>query len=420
VMQPWVDLATGRIAGYEALARFPGTGRGPDAWFEQAHRCGLGPELETAAVRCALDVAPPPPGTFLSVNLSPSSLSLASVRAALPQDARHLVLEVTEHEALVDTKALEHALSDVRRRGARIAVDDAGAGYAGLTSLMRLRPDMIKLDRSLISALDDDPAKVAMVESLVRFARRTGAEVCAEGIETLDELAILADLDVTFGQGYALARPAPPWPALPDTLAASLADRVARPARDAADAVAPQAADARLERICARLAAVKGGEGLAAALSLIATELRSDEAALFSWDPHRRAVRTVSRTGGWELPGQQIECDLRAFPLGERVLLGGISAQVSISDPSADAAQVESLRESGLQSLLMVPVGIGGTTLGLLEVGRRNERAFSRSETDRARIVAYQLGAVLDAGRAGHVPEAPALRYRGSRRLASA
>ncbi len=61
VMQPWVDLATGRIAGYEALARFPGTGRGPDAWFEQAHRCGLGPELETAAVRCALDVAPPPP-----------------------------------------------------------------------------------------------------------------------------------------------------------------------------------------------------------------------------------------------------------------------------------------------------------------------------------------------------------------------
>jgi diguanylate cyclase (GGDEF)-like protein len=420
VVQPWVDLATGRIAGYEALARFPGTGRGPEAWFAQAQRCGLGPELEAAAMRRALAVAAPPPGTFLSVNLSPSSLSLASVMADFPEDARHLVLEVTEHEALVKTAALEQALSDIRRRGARIAVDDAGAGYAGLTSLMRLRPDVIKLDRSVISSLDDDPAKVAMVESLVRFARRTGAAVCAEGIETLDELALLADLDVTYGQGYVLARPAPPWPAVPEALSASLAERGTRPASDAADAVAPQAADARLERICARLAAVKGGDGLAAALSLIATELRSDEVAFSSWNSQRRVVRTMSVTGGWELPGQQIEYDLRRFPLGERVLLEGMSAQVSVSDPLADAAEVELLRDSGLESLLILPVGIGGTTLGLLEVGRRNERAFSRSETDRARIVAYQLGAVLAAGRAGHLPEAPVLRYRGSRRLASA
>ncbi len=76
---------------------------------------------------------------------------------------------------------------------------------------MAVRPDIVKLDRALITGIHNDVARMALVESFVRFARDVGATVCAEGIETLDELAVLADLDVEWGQGFVLARPAPPW-----------------------------------------------------------------------------------------------------------------------------------------------------------------------------------------------------------------
>ena len=87
-----------------------------------------------------------------------------------------------------------------------IAIDDAGAGHAGLKQLMAVRPDIVKLDRALIRDIHTDLARMALVESFVRFARDVGATVCAEGIESLDELAVLADLDVEWGQGF-VARP---------------------------------------------------------------------------------------------------------------------------------------------------------------------------------------------------------------------
>ena len=93
----------------------------------------------------------------------------------------------------------------------QLAVDDLGAGYAGLRQVMRLQPDVLKLDLSLVSGVSTDPAKAPMIDALVRYARRIGAVVCAEGIETMEDLEALADLDVTLGQGYALARPGEPW-----------------------------------------------------------------------------------------------------------------------------------------------------------------------------------------------------------------
>jgi len=102
-------------------------------------------------------------------------------------------------------------LEDLRERGALIAVDDAGSAYAGLHRVMRMRPDIIKLDRPLVSDISTRADKAALVEALVGFAHRTGAAVCAEGIEQLDDLGALADLDVHYGQGYAIARPSPPW-----------------------------------------------------------------------------------------------------------------------------------------------------------------------------------------------------------------
>jgi diguanylate cyclase (GGDEF)-like protein len=209
VFQPLVELTTGRIVGYEALARF--TRRNPEAWFNQAAACGLSVELEGAALRAALAADDRPAGTYLSLNCSPSAITSGRVRSILPEDLSQYVIEITEHELASEDGALEQALIELRGRGARIAVDDAGAGYAGLKQVMRVQPDIIKLDRSLIERVHADSAKIALIEFFVLFARRVGADVCTEGIETLEELTTLIDLGVGYGQGYLLGRPAEPW-----------------------------------------------------------------------------------------------------------------------------------------------------------------------------------------------------------------
>jgi diguanylate cyclase (GGDEF)-like protein/PAS domain S-box-containing protein len=221
--QPIIALDRGEIAGFEALARFPTDpdSRPPNAWFAQAHRCGLGIELEARAVEMALGCRDQAPGGYLSVNLSPAALRSGELLRRLPEDLRGVVVEITEHELVADGERLHATLDQLRVRGARVAVDDAGAGYAGLRQLMTLRPDLIKLDRGLIEAVAHDEAKQALVECFVRFAERTGASVCAEGIETLEDLLVLARLGVDYGQGYVIARPGFDWPeAAPDACAA--------------------------------------------------------------------------------------------------------------------------------------------------------------------------------------------------------
>ena len=214
VFQPLVSLPAGEIVGYEALARFDdGRGLPPSWWFAQAHRFGLGLKLEAEAVRVAMAQPGRPPGTFLSVNLSPSALRSPQVRAVLPDDLSGLVIEITEQEEILheDNEALQKALAPLRARGARIAVDDAGAGYAGLQQVLRMQADVIKLDRSLVSGVNTDRVKAALVRSLVHFAAETDADLCAEGIETIEELQTLGELGVSLAQGFALGRPAPPW-----------------------------------------------------------------------------------------------------------------------------------------------------------------------------------------------------------------
>jgi EAL domain-containing protein (putative c-di-GMP-specific phosphodiesterase class I) len=133
------------------------------------------------------------------------------VRASLPPKLEDVVIEITEHELAPQDGALEAGLAELRSRGARIAIDDAGAGYAGLQQVMRVQPDIIKLDRSLVSAVDQDSARAALIEFFVVFAKRIGADVCCEGIETAGELAALSMLGVKLGQGYLLGRPSTPW-----------------------------------------------------------------------------------------------------------------------------------------------------------------------------------------------------------------
>lgn len=213
VFQPIVSLVSGEAVGFEALARFDGKPALPPSWwFAQAHRFGLGAALEAEAVRAAFAAAKRPPNCFLSVNLSPSALASPETAQQLPDDLHGVVIEITEEERVLDVDALQRHLNPLRARGARIAVDDAGEGYAGLQQVMSMRADMIKLDRALVADVHADPAKIALIGSLVHFARSTGAEICAEGVETLDELRVLIHLGVAHGQGWALGRPGAAWP----------------------------------------------------------------------------------------------------------------------------------------------------------------------------------------------------------------
>ncbi len=246
VFQPIMRLDSGRIAGYEALARFVGDGKLPPSWwFAQAHRFGLGPQMEAEAVRVALAAETRPAGTFLSVNVSPSALLAASVRDELPDDLSQIVLEITEHEHIADEKSLHAVLAPLRLRGGRVAIDDAGAGYSGLQQVMRIGADIIKLDRALVEGVHRDSAKRALVESFASFAASTGAEVCAEGIECLEELRTLAELGITYGQGFALARPARPW--------AAVSEEAVEVCREVARQAAPRVASLAERRLAQQL-----------------------------------------------------------------------------------------------------------------------------------------------------------------------
>jgi EAL domain-containing protein (putative c-di-GMP-specific phosphodiesterase class I) len=224
VYQPLVDLERGVVVGYEALIRFarlPGVT--PDTWFAAARRHGCEAELEAAALATTLARRPDlPPDTFLSVNVGPTALASDAVADQLDRlgDLRGLVIEMTEQTPIDSYGALAGQLDRYRDRGALVAIDDAGAGYAGLAHILELRPAILKLDRSLVSGIDRNEAKRALVEMLGLFANRIDAWILAEGIETAGELRTLRRLDVPLGQGWALGRPAEPWaPILPDAVA---------------------------------------------------------------------------------------------------------------------------------------------------------------------------------------------------------
>lgn len=209
VYQPIVDLESRTPVGVEALARFPDE-RGPDRWFAEAWRHDVGVELEHAAIRRALEQTEDlPEALYLSVNLSPLTLASAGVLDTLmcgPVD--RLVVEITEHAAVDDPASLKRALQRFKERGGRVAVDDVGMGFSGLQQLVELSPDIIKLDRTLISGIDDNGARRAIVASLLTYATEVGATVVTEGVETAGEARTLADLGVSSAQGYHLGRPA--------------------------------------------------------------------------------------------------------------------------------------------------------------------------------------------------------------------
>jgi EAL domain-containing protein (putative c-di-GMP-specific phosphodiesterase class I) len=207
VFQPIVELSTGNIVGYEALTRFA-DGVRPDLTFAAALDCGMGIELETVTLRAALaQIDDLPKSAWVSLNTSPALLAERTTLAGLLAGVtRSVVLEVTEHEAVDDYQPLRAAVAAL---GVRVSVDDAGAGAANFSHLVELRPDFVKIDIGLVRGVDKDPSRRAVVVGLIHFAAEAGCLVIAEGIETTAERATIAELGVTLGQGFLLARPAP-------------------------------------------------------------------------------------------------------------------------------------------------------------------------------------------------------------------
>ncbi|EYR64356.1 diguanylate phosphsdiesterase [Actinotalea ferrariae CF5-4] len=211
VLQPIVDLATGRRVGAEALSRFPADwGKAPDVVFAEAHEVGLGERLELLALERAaahLDAV----GGYVAMNVSPGTLLGAPCQelfARLP--AGRVLVELSEHDAVEDYDALRAALAPLRAAGTRLAIDDAGAGFSSLRHIVLTGPDVIKLDRSIVDGVAGDPVLRTLVGALVEFAHGSGASVVAEGVETADDAAALRALAVDLGQGWFFGRPGPP------------------------------------------------------------------------------------------------------------------------------------------------------------------------------------------------------------------
>jgi EAL domain-containing protein (putative c-di-GMP-specific phosphodiesterase class I) len=208
--QPIFDLREGNCMGVEALARFPSGWGSPDATFRAADAAGLGVELERLAVQQAWPILEQlRPRQFLTVNLSPvAAVALAERATAYAElPLNQLVVEITEHTAIDSYAPLRTQLRPLRKLGLRVAVDDAGAGYASLRHVVELRPDFIKVDRDLVHGIADDHARRVAVSAFVLLSLDLNATVIAEGLERPEDLATLQDLGVDAAQGYLLGRP---------------------------------------------------------------------------------------------------------------------------------------------------------------------------------------------------------------------
>lgn len=254
VFQPIYSLRDGQLMAVEALARFPATepAWSTDVWFSQAEQAGLGVALELEAARAALRAAKQLPDTVaVSINASPSLLNDPRMHEMLDRtQGRLVIVEITEHVIVDDYVVLDRALASLRHRGVRIAVDDAGAGFASLRHILRLTPDIIKLDISLTQNVRDDHVRRAMAAALVQFARETETMLVAEGVETQSDLATWQDIGAHGAQGYLLGRPGPvtatlePPPCLAHLSSGGLVDAEAevRLGREGSTPQAPQRA----------------------------------------------------------------------------------------------------------------------------------------------------------------------------------
>lgn len=216
VLHPVVDVCAGRIAGYEVLSRFP-SAVPTEEWFNAARALGRDVDLDRVVLTGALArLDELPPGTFLTVNASPTSLADEGIMdILLAEDLTGVVLELTEHTAC-DPRDLAEPLSRLRARNALVALDDVGTGHSGLLRMAVVRPEILKVDLQLVRGLHDDPVKRSLVQFLGECAGRLDSWIIAEGVETVAELDVLRGMGVPLVQGFLLARPGDDFAPLTD------------------------------------------------------------------------------------------------------------------------------------------------------------------------------------------------------------
>jgi EAL domain-containing protein (putative c-di-GMP-specific phosphodiesterase class I)/DNA-binding response OmpR family regulator len=217
VFQPVINLQTGAIVGFEALSRGPKNTEleNPEVLFELARDFDLVWDLEAL---CIENVAPNLMEVcsrgFLFFNLESHFIQQIQHRGTEVFEPffkwnKQIVIEVTERSAIRDYRTFRRTLSDLKKVGFRIAIDDCGSGYATLEAIAELQPDYLKVGHSLFHGVDVDPIRRRLVELVARCAETIGARTIAEAIETEEQLTVCRDLGIHEGQGYLLARPAP-------------------------------------------------------------------------------------------------------------------------------------------------------------------------------------------------------------------
>lgn len=216
LFQPIVDLDGDRVQGYEALARGPHASamHQPRDLFNLARSANLLGELWMSCIDLTMSrIDACPPGKSLFINVTPSLLHDDYVEGCLQRAEERgispdrFVLELSEQIAVRNYELLHRKLQGARGRGVRLAIDDLGTGYSNLSQIMRLHPDYLKVDMSLVRNVHQESAKQALIESLLRVSESLGSEVIAEGVESSEERDTLCTLGVELGQGFFFARP---------------------------------------------------------------------------------------------------------------------------------------------------------------------------------------------------------------------
>ncbi len=212
VYQPIFNLSSEQNSGYEALSRFHQRSTiAPDAWFNDAAKVNLTVEIEIKAIELALKALESlPESVYLSINSSAETILSNQLGQTLKKyPLNRIVLEITEHQSIEEYEAIKNALKPFRQQGLKLAVDDAGAGYASFRHILALAPEYIKIDISIIRNIHLDLAKQSLTKAFLAFADQTNSKLIAEGVEYNDELIMLKKLGVHSAQGYLLGKPGP-------------------------------------------------------------------------------------------------------------------------------------------------------------------------------------------------------------------
>ena len=391
-VQPVVELATGRAVAAEALARFPDAPELPvGSIFARAHAVGGGVSLEAQCVRAALDLLPDlPPGVDLAINVSPDALEHPLMQEALRGSLAGVILEITEQPA-ADLGRLSEALTRLRLRGARVAIDDVTTGHAGLVRLAELRPDIIKIDRGAVRAVGSGVEHVGVIEALVSLGRRLGCLVLAEGVECLDDLPVLAELDVDLVQGWAIASPAPELGPVPDAVRQACLD--ARRELLHLNPTLPRSArQIDIHHVTAELASTAHRYQLDRAIVSASYTLGMSMIGVSALSADG-TLREVIATGADIDPTPYSLAD---YPATAAALRDGVMLEVYVDQQDTDPYERTLLDRLGMASLLLVPLTIEGVPKGALELFRESPRRWTARDIRDARILAQHLAHALD------------------------